>query len=275
VASDQNTSIMDPEVDQADSVIPNQLPAYRAISPLAVCSLFFGILASFSFAHSFFYVFAILAVAMGILAIRAIQHYPDMLTGSSLAKAGITLGLMFGLISATYTGVQTFVRTRAAESFSRKFAELLKSPSESDVVWYTVHPQQRKDKTPAQVLKEFDSSKAKERMMAEQRHGELRKLWKRLTSSTGEEIHFVKIQDLGLDESHGADVTFFAVALFEVEGPGNAEFPEKHQYAAAVLKGTAKGRHYEWWVEEVKYPYNLQTIAPTVKPADDGHGHAH
>jgi hypothetical protein len=276
VASDQNTSIMDPEVDQADSVIPNQLPAYRAISPLAVFSLFFGILASFSFAHSFFYVFAILAVAMGIWAIRAIQHYPDMLTGSSLAKAGITLGLMFGLISATYTGVQTFVRTRAAENFSRKFAELLKSPSESDVVWYTVHPQQRKDKTPAQVLKEFDSSKAKERMMVDQRHGELRKLWKRLTSSTGEEIHFVKIQDLGLDESHGADVTFFAVALFDVEGPATTEFPETHQHVAAVLKGTAKGKHYEWWVEDVKYPFNLQTtIAPVVKPVDDGHGHAH
>jgi hypothetical protein len=276
VASDQNTSIMDPEVDQADSVIPNQLPAYRAISPLAVFSVFFGILASFSFAHSFFYVFAILAVAMGILAIRAIQHYPDMLTGGSLAKAGITLGLIFGLISATYTGVQTFVRTRAAENFSRKFAELLKSPSESDVIWYTVHPQQRKDKTPAKVLEEFDSAKTKERMMIEQKHGELRKLWRRLTSSKDEDIHFIKIQELGLDESHGADVTFFAVALFEVDGPGTNEFPEKHQYAAAVLKGTPKGRHYEWWVEDVKYPFNLQTtIAPAVKPVDDGHGHAH
>ena len=275
VASDQNTSIIDPEVDQVDPVIPNQLPAYRAISARAVISVFFGILSIFSFAHWSFYVFSILAIGAGILANRTIQRYPDMLTGASLAKAGISMGLIFGLVSGTYTGVQTFVRTRAAENFGRTFAKLLKSPSESDVVWYTVHPQQRKDKTPAQVLKEFDSSKAKERMMVEQRHGELRKLWKRVSTSNDEEIHFVKIQDLDLDESHGANVTFYAVALFEVEGPGTKEFPEKHQYAAAILKGTAKGRQYEWWVDDIKFPYNLQEIAPTAKPVDDGHGHAH
>jgi hypothetical protein len=275
VASDQNTSIMDPEVDQVDSAIPNQLPAYRAISARAVISVFFGILASFSFAHSFFYIFAILAVVMGILALRAIKQYPDMLTGGSLARAGITLGLIFGLVSGTYTGVQTFVRTRAAENFGRTFAKLLKSPSEADVIWYTVHPAQRKEKTPAKVLQEFESSKAKERVMVEQKLGELRKLWKRVSTSNDEEIHFLKIQDLDLDESHGANVTFYAVALFEVEGPGSKEYPEKHQYAAAIIKGMAKGRQYDWWVEDVKYPYNLQALAPAAKPADDGHGHAH
>jgi len=275
VASDQTTSIIDPELDQVDPVIPNQLPAYRAISARAVLSVFFGILAIFSFAHPFFYVFSILAIGMGILANRAIQRYPDMLTGGSLAKAGITLGLIFGLVSGTYTGVQTFVRTRAAESFARKYAEVLKSPSEGDVLWYSLHPGQRKDKTPAQVLHEFEAAKTKERMMAEQKTAPLRSLRKRLASSKDEELHFVKIQDVGLDESRGAEVNLFAVAVFEVEGPGNKEFPEKHQYAAVIFKGTAKGRQYEWWVDDMKFPYNLQTIAPSVQPVDDGHGHAH
>jgi hypothetical protein len=275
VASDQNTSIIDPEVDQVDSAIPNELPAYRAISPLAVSSVFFGILASFSFAHPFFYIFSIMAIGTGILANRAIRRYPDMLTGGSLAKAGITLGLIFGLVSGTYTAVQTFVRTRAAENFGRTIAERLKSPSESDIIWYTIHPSQRKDKTPAKVFQEFEAAKEKERMMAEQKVGELRRLWKRLNSSKEENIQFIKIQDLGLDESHGADVTFYAVALFEVEGPGTKQYPEKHQNAAAIVKGTAKGRHYEWWIDDLKYPYNLKSITPIAQPAGDGHGHSH
>jgi hypothetical protein len=275
VASDQTTSTIDPELDQGDPVIPNQLPAYRAISPLAVISVFLGIFSVFSFAHPFFYVFSILAIVMGISANRSIRRYPEMLTGGNLAKVGITLGLMFGLISGTYTGVQTFVRTRAAESFSRKYAEILKAPTEADALWYSLHPSQRKDKTPAQVLQEFDSAKTKERMMVEQKTAPLRSLRKRLALSKDEELHFVKIQDVGLDDSRGADVNIYAVALFEVEGPGNKEFPEKHQYAAAVFKGAAKGRAYEWWVDDMKFPYNLQAIAPTAKPADDGHGHAH
>jgi Domain of unknown function (DUF4190) len=275
VTSNQNTSTIDPELDQGDPVIPNQLPAYRAISAQAVFSVFFGILAIFSFAHWFFYVFSILAIGMGILANRAIRRYPDMLTGGSLAKSGITLGLIFGLVSGTYTGVQTFVRTRAAESFARKYAEVLKSGSEGDVLWYNLHPLQRKDKTPADVLKEFESAKAKDRMMMEQKTGAMRNLKKLLASSKDEEIHFVKINSVGQDESRGSDVTLYAVAVFEVEGPGNKEFPEKHQNAAVVFKGNAKGRHYEWWVDEMKFPYNLETIAPSVKPVDDGHGHAH
>jgi hypothetical protein len=275
VASDQNTSIIDPELDQVDAVIPNQLPAYRAISAQAVLSVFFGILAIFSFAHSFFYVFSILAIGIGILANRAIRRYPDMLTGGSLAKTGIALGLIFGLVSGTYTGVQTFVRTRAAERFARKYAEVLKTGSEGDVLWWSLYPTMRKDKTPVQVLKEFETAKTKERMMAEQKTSSLRSLRKRLASSKDQDIQFVQIKDVGLDESHGADVTIFAVAVFEVEGPGNKEFPEKHQNAAAIFKGVAKGRQYEWWVDDMKYPYNLETIAPSVKPVDDGHGHAH
>jgi hypothetical protein len=275
VASDQNTSTIDPELEQVDPVIPNQLPAYRAISVLAVFSLFFGIIAIFSFAHQAFYVFSILAIVMGILANRAIKHYPDMLTGGSLAKAGIALGLIFGLVSGTYTGVQYFVRLRAAESFGTKYAEVLKTGGEGDVLWYTLHPTQRKDKTPSQVLQDFDSSKAKERMMVEQKHGPLRSLRKRLASSKDEQIHLVKIRNVGQDDSRGAEVVIYAVGLYEVEGPGSKEFPEKHQYAAVVFKGNAKGRQFEWWVDDLKFPFNQEDLTPSVQPVDDGHGHAH
>ncbi len=131
MASDQNTSIIDPELDEVDPVIPNQLPAYRAISVGAIFSLFFGILSIFSFAHWSFYVFSILAIGTGILANRTIRRYPDMLTGGSLAKAGITMGLIFALVSGTYTGVQSYVQTRAAESFAKKYVEILKRPQKA------------------------------------------------------------------------------------------------------------------------------------------------
>jgi hypothetical protein len=276
VASDQNTSIIDPELDQDDPVIPNQLPAYRAISARAIISLFFGILAIFSFAHPFFYTFSILAILTGISANWAIQRYPDMLTGAGLAKAGITMGLIFGLISGTYTGVQNFVRTRAAESFGRKYVELLKAPTDGEVLWYSLPPTQRKEKTPADVAKEFDSAKTKEKMMVEQKIGPLRSLRKRLTASKNQDVRFVKIQDVGLDESRGSDMSIYAIAIFEVEGPPSKEFPEEHQHAAAVFKGFPKDRHYEWWVDDLRFPYNNQTIAPPEgKASGDGHGHAH
>jgi Domain of unknown function (DUF4190) len=276
VASDQNTSTIEPDLDQVEPVIPNQLPAYRAISVQAVLSLFFGILAIFSFAHPFFYLFSVVAIVMGILANRAIQRYPDMLTGTGLAKTGITLGLIFGLVSGTYTGVQTFVRTRAAEGFARKYTELLKAPSEGDVLWYSLHPQQRKDKTSAQVLQEFESAKTKDRMMAEQKTGPLKALRKRLASSKDQELRFVKIRNVGEDDSRGGETTIYAVAIFEVEGPVSKEFPQEHQHVATVLKGMSKGRHYDWWVDDLKFPFNDEEITPTsAKPADDGHGHAH
>ena len=84
--------------DQIGSVIENELPAYRAISRLAVFSLIFGFLALFSFAHWFFYLFAVLAIVAGIAANVTIKRYPDMLTGRGLASAGIAMGLIFGLV---------------------------------------------------------------------------------------------------------------------------------------------------------------------------------
>ena len=70
-----------------------------------------------SFANPFFYVFAILAVGVGIWAHRAIRRFPDMLTGQGLANAGIGLGLVFGLASGTIATVQYVVRSKQARSF--------------------------------------------------------------------------------------------------------------------------------------------------------------
>ena len=99
MATDQKTSTLNTDPELPDSVIENELPAYRAISVRAVFSLVCGAIAIFTFAHPFFYLAAILAVVLGIVAHRAIRQHPDMLTGHGIANAGIALGLN-GLLTA-------------------------------------------------------------------------------------------------------------------------------------------------------------------------------
>ena len=45
------------------------------------------------------------------------------------------------------------------------------------------------------------------------------------------------------------------------------------QYALAIFKGLPKGRNYDWWVEDVRFPYERKTFAAPEKAVDDGHGH--
>ena len=55
VAIDPNVTRINPESNPA-SAIENEIPAYRAISPLAITSLILGALSILSFAHWFFLV---------------------------------------------------------------------------------------------------------------------------------------------------------------------------------------------------------------------------
>jgi len=275
VATDQKINLIDAGTDQIGSVIENELPAYRAISRLAVFSLIFGFLALFSFVHWFFYLFAILAILVGVAANVSIKRYSDILTGRGLASAGITMGLIFGLAAGTIATVQSLVRYREAEKFAKKLAVTLKAPSAGDAMWWSLYPDMRKDKTPTQYLHEFEAAKGKERMTLDQRMASLTKIRGRLTAAKGEDIHFVKIETSGVDDGRGLELGIYALAVFELEGPGSKEFPEKQQLAAALIKARTKGQQYEWWVDDYLFPYKPSTFVPAEKPVDDGHGHAH
>lgn len=275
MATDQKTSLIEADRDQIGSVIENELPAYRAINRIAVFSFIFGFLASFSFAHWFFYVFAILAIVAGAAAKLRIKRYPDMFTGQGLASAGIAMGLVFGLGAATVATVQSYVRSREAEKFAKQLVLALKAPTAGEALWWNLHPDMRKDKTPAQYLHEVELAKGKERMMHEQRFGTLNRIRRRLTAAPGEDIHFVKIESTGIDEGRGLELGVYSLAVFELEGPGSKEFPEKEQFAAAFLKARTTGKHYEWWVDTYLFPYQPSSFVPVEKPVDDGHGHAH
>jgi uncharacterized membrane protein (DUF485 family) len=276
VATDQKTPSIADEATEAASAIENELPTYRAISKTATFSLLCGILASFAFANLFFLVLAVLAVVLGVLANLGIKRHPDMLTGRRLANAGIALGIIFGLVVTTYSSVQTFILTRDASQFGKRYAEVVEKGSLGDLLWYGLYPTARKDKTPDQALKEFENVKAKERMFMDQKIAPLQNLKKYLSSANGGHLHFVDIESHGIDHS-GGQIVYYALALFEVEGSGGKDSPGTTQHALAIFKGMpkVKGRGYDWWVDDLKYPYKQKSYSLSDKPVDDGHGHPH
>jgi Domain of unknown function (DUF4190) len=262
------------EAPPTSSAIENELPTYRAISNRAVASVICGVLASFSFAHLGFLVFAVLAVVLGLSANVAIKRAPDILTGRRLANAGIALGLIFGLTVSTYTALQSLILTSEATRFAKFYGKVLKERSYGEVLLYRQPPQSRENKTGADAEKELASMRARERGMVDMRMAPLTNLHKALAPKDAE-LHFVKIESQGVDEGHVGQVSYFATALFEVEGPTAKTKSGGNQYTLVLLKGQTKGRHYEWWVEDVVYPYAPRSFKVAPKPIDDGHGHAH
>ncbi len=272
MATDQKTQYI---ADEAIPAIENELPTYRAISKPATFSLLCGILASFAFANLFFLVFAVFAVILGVLANLAIRRHPDILTGRRLANGGICLGITFGLVVTTYTIVQSFLLTRDATQFGKHYAEVLQKGSFGDILWYGLYPDARKNKTPEQALHDFETTKSKDRMVMEQKIGPLQKLKKQLSATDGGHLHFVDIENHDIDQS-GGQLVYYALALYEVEGSAVKGSPGPTQHALAIFKGIpkAKGRGYEWWVDDLRFPYEQKSFKVPDKPVDDGHGHA-
>lgn len=254
--------------EATSSAIENELPAYRAISPQAVVGLICGLLAILSFTSWFFLVFAVGAIVLGMAAERKIRRDPEIWTGRGLAQAGMALGLVFGLSAITNDLVQDFLRSRAATSFAKQYAEVLKHGKIEDAMFYAMIPAGRANRKPAELYEEY--KKQADPRGFEGSYGLIERIKRRLQSSPGEDVHFVKL------ERHGADgLNQFAAALFELHGPGSEEFPQKEEHALLVMKGAKVGKKVEWYVEDVKYPYEPSTYVHQEKKDDDGHGHSH
>ena len=252
------------------SAIENELPTYRAISWRAILSVLLGILALFSLAHPFFYLCAVLAVLLGITADWNIQRYSDILTGRKLAQTGVALGLIFGLGIFTVTTVRAIVRSRHAASYAKYYAEALKTASLPELLMLEVPPSQRGSVTSEDHMKRFESTKRKDPTL-EVKLTPIRSLKKRLDSSKDQGIHFVKLEKEGTEK-----LTYIALALFEIHGPETNEFPQKEEFALVRLHGSSEGgKGFEWWVDDVSYPYKPSTATIIEKSGGDHHGHGH
>lgn len=252
-------------------VIENEIPTYRAVSTRAIFALICGALAFFSFTSPVFYLFAVLAVVLGVSAERSIQRRPDTLTGRGLARAGVAMGLVFGLSIATITTVQDYLIKREAGLFATRYATMLKESPMADLYFVGLNPTVRATTNPQENLSRMAEAR-EEAAFDEMRYGPLKALSEFLKADPGHTISFVEIEGLGSE-----DLIPVAVAVFKVEDAGDKDHESK--FAMAVLKGMVPEgkRGYEWWVDDLRYPYQPQSyVAPVKAPAgDDGHGHAH
>jgi Domain of unknown function (DUF4190) len=273
VSTDQTGPLIAEEAPPITSPIENELPTYRAISTLAVFSVLCGALAVLSFAELAFLIFAVLAVVLGFMANVAIKRSPDRLTGRGLANAGIALGLVFGLTVVTYTTVQAFILKREASNFALLYAKVLKEGSFGDAMLMRADPEARKNQTAAEAEAEFKKMQSRERGLADQKFAGLIGVRKALAQNETH-LHLIGIEDQGEDDGRVGRVGYFAFALYELEGPPGKGDSDARRFALAILKGYTSGRHFEWHVEDVIFPYTPKSYQTSAKPVDDGHGHA-
>lgn len=238
--------------------IPGDLPpdenvvsTYRAITPLAIISLIFGLLSIFAFLSTWFAISGGLAVVSGVLAIRSIRRLPEALTGERMANVGIALGLLFSLAAVTISLVQVLIIRREAAKFAQTYAQAIQSGSLQDVMYLQAEPQFRKNKTPAENM--ADLKKAAEKPgMFELETRESKAMVDRIKSTPDQKVSLGKILRQEVD-----GLNAYAEALLVFEGPKSEDFPAETQYALAVLRGYPEGRLYTWKVGTVKFPVPL------------------
>jgi hypothetical protein len=264
MAMDLKTSEASAAVDSP--AIENEIPTYRAISPLAIISAILGAASVFSFASSFFWLFAIAAVVSGAIAAKRIATYSDVYTGVNFARVGIALGLIFGLSSFTSTQVNDFIRTRKAEQFAKKYVETLNKGDLADAIYLRQPPQQRKGHTPAEMMNELMKQAASNQAVSEMVLGPIKSIKARMQAAGGQKIEYLTIVNHGTEstESFANIVLRFA----EYRGPAQS-IPEQF----ALLTLMTQGSNADWYVKEINFPYAYNPNATPVEKLDDGHGH--
>ncbi len=105
-------------------------------------------------------------------------------------------------------------------------------------------------------------------MMMEQKYGPLLALNKRLNASKEEHAEFVRIEAVGVDDQSGiGNAGLSRWRSTKYMAPATRNSRRKQQYALAILKGRQKGKQYEWWVDDVRFPYTPKSyVAPVAVP---------
>ncbi len=251
-------------------VIENEIPAYRAISALAVTSLVLGSVSLLAFADLRFLLVAGVAIAAGLLGLRKIRRYPDILTGAGMARVGIALGAVFAASSITSDVAAGLLLDRSAGQFARQYIDVLKDQPIAAAIWYQQPPELRKTKQPDELvedMKKNSKSPSGGDAFAE-RTAALRKLKDRIKGQ-GEKINYSKIESKYVD-----GLTHYVNVLIDLDGPGSEQFPEKEEFALFELVKANGGGAGDYVVKEIKYPYKpASVVAAPVHKDDDGHGH--
>lgn len=269
MAIDQTPTAVSAEAVQTPA-IENEFPTYRAISSAAVLSLICGLGSVFCFADLWFLLLVAVAVILGIFAMRKIRQFPEVLTGTGLARVGIGVSLLFGLSALTQMLTQEITINIDAGQFARTYVGILKDDPLSVAIWYQQPAAYRKTKSPDELVDELKASKSPNGDPFQQRSEPVARIKDRLKTS-GEMLTYSQIETKAVD-----GLTVYANALLKLEGPGNAEHPEqKEEFALVQLVRSPEADRLDWVVKEIVFPYTPRSAVATVekKAADDGHGH--
>lgn len=268
------------ELADRGSPIENEITSYRAISSLAVTSLIFGLLSFLCFASVTFQLFALLAVFFGFLGLRSVRRYPELITGSGLARAGIMLGIICGLSAITITTVQSQMRVSEARKFAEMYLQVVKDGSLAQNAWYRLDPEARANTKPENMPETMTTPGPDGRSTFEMFTTPVAAIKEKLGSAPTANLRLDKI------ERHGVEgLTPWASVLLRVEGLPDHEHKQgesEHDHEAEEAKGHAlvyiKGKNIDgrtqWWIDEFVYPYKPMSQVIASKPIDDGHGHS-
>lgn len=264
------------ETEAYVSPIENELPSYRAISPMAVGSLIFGLLSALAYADLKFTIAAVIAIGLGAIALLRIRKQPDVLTGAALAQVGLALGLIFGLSAATITYTQIFLLKQRAEAFVRQ--EVVPVLNERDLdgaLWFRLNPDERRGLSGAQVRAKFADPGNPDPMAFEMSAGPVVTVAKLLEEHPEAQVAFGAIEQT---EFTGITPTVLArleIQQYEPESVQNDLERVERTSIGILLKSQGGAQNESWWVDDYVYPYKPESYEPKVPSIEEEHGHGH
>jgi hypothetical protein len=248
VAIDSHPPIPPLDTD-LDSPIDNELPAYRALSPLAVLSVVLGIASILVFTSLNFAVLAGIAIVAGLLAQRQIRRQPEIWTGTSMAKLGIGVALVFTLAAFTIANVQSWIYATEATKFAKLYVKAMETGTRDDLVYYQAAPEMRVGKSAKQVADEMAAG-GRDAREFEMHNPGMTALGKRLAVNPRPAVEFQ-----GIESQNVQGMTVHAGALVKlVGGPGEKE----SEYALLHIQGNLQSPGFGWTVSEVQYPHQVK-----------------
>lgn len=258
------------------SPIENELPTYRAISPLAVGSLVFGLIGVFAFADLKFVVSSALAILLGGLALWRIGKQSDVLTGAGLARAGLALGLIFGLSSLTISYTQSFLLSRRAEMFIKtELVPVLNSRNLDECLWFRLSPTERRGLSPKQVRSKFSDPAHPDPMSFEMAAGPIVPVVKVLEAQPQAKVVFDRIERTTYDGIIPVVQARLTIQGYQPDPKNAASDDPAKSSIGLVLKKQGDGKDVSWWVQEYLYPYKADSYEPKIKSIEEEHGHGH
>ncbi len=250
------------------SAIENEIPAYRAISGMAVFSFLLGLASLLCFIDPWFLLAGAGAMFTGFLAQRKILRYSDVLTGAGFAQAGIAMALVFGLSSLTTSQVDQYLMARSAGRFADRYAKVLEHEGLDGALWYRLTPAQQKGTSPRQNLAAMKGSGRDAAMHFQVATAEIE--YVRARTSKGDHLHRVGVEACGYD---GLEPS--AGVLMELDGPGHSDASGATDDLLLELRGEKVGREIQWHVSEIRTNYHRRSYVLKKKVIDNGHGHTH